>query len=138
MVAEIEIETIKIERIFVDKIFATEFYYVRNMYTDVAKHLYDIAVLYKNEKIQKLLCNKEELLRNIEYKRQEEKVRIGGIEENKDILDFDYFKLDFNDEMLESLKNMQDKYVLNEQYKISINEIKEVLNNIYNRISIYK
>ena len=39
---------------------AAEFYYIRNMYMDTAKHLYDISVLFNNNKIQKLLSNKYE------------------------------------------------------------------------------
>ena len=56
-ISKIEIEIIKLERIFIDKIFATEFYYIRNMYMDVSKHLYDITVLFNSDKIQKLLNN---------------------------------------------------------------------------------
>ena len=93
-ISKIEIEIIKLERMFIDKIFAAEFYYIRNMYMDVSKHLYDISILFCNDKIQKLLENKEELSKLIEYKRQEEKVRIGGIDENTKIKDFSYFKLD--------------------------------------------
>ena len=63
------------------------------MYMDVSKHLYDISILFNNKKIQKLLESKEELSKLIEYKRQEEKVRIGGIDENTQIKDFNYFKL---------------------------------------------
>ena len=70
----------------------------------------------------------------IEYKRQEEKVRIGGIDENTPIKDFNYFKLEFNDELIKEFENMQNKYVLNDKYKININEVKEILKQIYNRI----
>lgn len=37
-VSKIEIEVIKLERMFIDKIFAAEFYYIRQMFTDVSKH----------------------------------------------------------------------------------------------------
>ena len=49
---------------------------------DVAKHLYDISMLFKHDKIQTLLGNKDELIKLIGFKRQEEKLRIGGIDEN--------------------------------------------------------
>ena len=133
-ISEIEIEIIKLERIFIDKIFATEFYYIRNMYMDVSKHLYDITVLFNSDKIQKLLNNKEELSKLIEYKRQEEKVRIGGIDENTPIKDFNYFKLEFNDELIKKFENMQNKYVLNDKYKMTIEEVKNILKEIYNII----
>lgn len=99
-ISKIEIEIIKLERMFIDKVFAAEFYYIRNMYMDVSKHLYDISILYNNEKIQKLLDNKKELLKLIEYKRQEEKVRIGGIGENIQIKDFNYFKMEFSSDLV--------------------------------------
>ena len=51
-ISKIEIEIIKLERMFIDKIFAAEFYYIRNMYMDVSKHLYDITILFNNDKIQ--------------------------------------------------------------------------------------
>ena len=133
-ITKIEIEIIKLERMFIDKIFAEEFYYIRNMYMDTAKHLYDISVLFNNNKIQKLLSNKDELNKIIQYKRQEERVRIGGIDENTKIKDFNYFKLEFSDELIKEFVNMQNKYVLNEKYKIGIDEVKNILKEIYNRI----
>ena len=133
-ISRIEIELIKLERMFVDKIFAAEFYYVRNMYMDVSKHLYDISVLYANSKIQKLLQNKKELSNLIKYKRQEEKVRIGGIDENTKIKDFNYFKLEFSDGLIKEFENMQNKYVLNNKYKLSIDKVKNILKDIYNKI----
>ena len=133
-ISKIEIEIIKLERMFIDKIFAAEFYYIRNMYMDVSKHLYDISILFNNDKIQTLLENKEELSKLIEYKRQEEKVRIGGIHEDTEIKDFNYFKLEFNDELIKEFENMQNKYVLNDKYKVSIDEVKNILKEIYNRI----
>lgn len=133
-ISKIEIEIIKLERMFIDKIFAAEFYYIRNMYMDVSKHLYDISILFNNDKIQKLLENKEELSKLIEYKRQEEKVRIGGIDENTQIKDFNYFKLDFSDELIKEFQNMQNKYVLNDKYKVRIDEVKNILKEIYSKI----
>ena len=133
-ISKIEIEIIKLERMFIDKIFAAEFYYIRNMYMDVSKHLYDISTLFNNDKIQELLENKEELSKLIEYKRQEEKVRIGGIDKNTKIKDFNYFKLEFSNELIKEFENMQNKYVLNYKYKVSIDEVKYILKKIYNRI----
>ena len=133
-VTKIEIEIIKLERMFIDKIFAAEFYYIRNMYTDTAKHLYDISVLFNNDKIQKLLNDKDELNKLIDYKRQEEKVRIGGIDEKTAIKDFSYFKLEFSDSLIREFENMQNKYVLNDKYKFSIDQVKEILNKIHRQM----
>lgn len=133
-VTKIEIEIIKLERMFIDKIFAVEFYYIKNMYTDTAKHLYDISVLFNNDKIQKLLNDKDELNKLIDYKRQEEKVRIGGIDEKTAIKDFSYFKLEFSDSLIREFENMQNKYVLNDKYKFSIDQVKEILNKIHRQM----
>ena len=133
-ITEIEIEIIKLDRMFIDKIFATEFYYIRNMYMDTAKHLYDISVLFNNNKIQKLLNNKDELNKLIQYKRQEENVRIGGIDEKTVIKDFSYFKLEFSDVLIREFENMQNKYVLNDKYKFSIDQVKKVLKEIHRQM----
>lgn len=134
-ITKIEIEIIKLERMFIDKIFAAEFYYIRNMYTDTAKHLYDISVLFNNDKIQKLLNDKDELNKLIDYKRQEEKVRIGGIDGKTAIKNFSYFKLEFSDALIRKFENMQNKYVLNDKYKFSIEQVKEILNKIHRHLA---
>lgn len=133
-ITKIEIEIIKLERMFIDKIFAAEFYYIRNMYMDTVKHLYDISVLFNNDRIQKLLNDKDELNKLIDYKRQEEKVRIGGIDEKTAIKDFSYFKLEFSDVLIREFENMQNKYVLNDKYKFSIVQVKEILNKIHRQM----
>lgn len=74
-VSPIKLNIIKLERMFIDKIFAAEFYFLREMYTDMAKHIYDISVLMDNEGIKSLLKNRELLEKLIGYKREEEKVR---------------------------------------------------------------
>ena len=99
-ICEFNIEIIKLERIFVDKIFAVEFYFERNMYEDVSKHLYDVSIMIKNDNIKEMLKNKQELNKLISYKRKEEESRLGGITSNKEIKDFNYMKLKFNDELI--------------------------------------
>ena len=133
-ISKFDINIIKLERMFIDKIFAAEFYYIRKMYKDVSKHLYDISVLSQNENIEKLLKNKNEMEKLISYKRQEEKIRIGGIDSNTKIKDFNYFKLDFNDELIQEFNNMQYKYVLDDKYKITMDYTKNVISEIYNFI----
>lgn len=133
-VSKIEIEIIKLERMFIDKIFAAEFYYIRDMYMDTAKHIYDISILFYNEKIQNLLNNDEELNKLIKYKRQEEKERIGGIDENTQIKNFNYLKLNFSYSLIKEFENMQNKYVLNDKYKVSIDEVKYILKQLYNKL----
>lgn len=53
------INTIRLERIFADKIFAAEFYYERKMYFDVAKHLYDVSVMFDLKQIQEMIQNQQ-------------------------------------------------------------------------------
>ena len=104
------------------------------MYKDISKHLYDISVLFENDNIKNLLTNKGELNKLIQYKREEESVRIGGINASTKIKDFNYFKLDFSEELVQEFNNMQHKYVLDDKYKININEVKKRLSNIYNYV----
>lgn len=128
---EFEIKIIKLERIFIDKVFAAEFYYERKMYSDVSKHLYDISILMKEGIIQKFLDNKNIVKQMISYKRQEEKVRIGGIKENKKMSDFEYLKCNFNDDLKKAFDNMQRIYVLDDSSKISIEEVINTIKKLY-------
>lgn len=124
---------------FIDKIFAAEFYFIRKEYTDTAKHVYDLCVLINNDKIKELFKNNQELKRLVGYKRKEEKIRTDGVSSDIKIKDFSYLKCNFNDEFIEKFKNMQDKYIISEKYKIDINQIKNVLQNIkekFNNIDI--
>lgn len=127
-IGEFYIKIIKLERIFIDKIFAAEFYYNRGMYDDVSKHLYDISIMIKNNNIKELLKNKEELKKLISYKRKEEKFRIGGILENKKVIDFDYIKLGFNNELINAFDKMQRIYVLDDESRITIEDVKKAIN----------
>jgi len=126
-ISEFEIEIIKLERIFIDKIFAAEFYYERKMYEDVSKHLYDISVMIKNDNIKELLENKNELTKLIGYKRKEEKSRLGGIPEEKEIIDFDYMNSEFNDDLVNAFNKMQRIYVMDNESVITIDDVKETI-----------
>ena len=101
------------------------------MYEDVSKHLYDISILINNEDIKKLLENTNELNKMISYKREEEKNRIGGIDSNKLIKDFEYMKLEFDDELVNAFNKMQKIYVLDDEHIISIEDVKIVVNKLY-------
>lgn len=119
-VKPIEIKIIKLERMFIDKVFAAEFYFTRKEYTDTSKHLYDLCVLINNDKIKELFNNEQELKRLVGYKREEEKIRTDGVKDDIKIKDFSYLKCNFNDEFLDKFKNMQDKYIISEKYKIDM------------------
>ena len=64
-------------------------------------------------------------------------MRIGGIDENTPIKEFNYFKLEFNNELIKEFENMQNKYVLDNKYKMSITKVKNILKEIYNSISVF-
>ena len=126
-VEPIKIKIIKLERMFIDKVFAAEFYYTRKEYTDTSKHIYDLCVLINNVKIKELFNNDRELKRLVEYKREEEKIRTDGVRADIKIKDFSYLECNFNDEFIEKFKNMQEKYIINEKYKIDTYQIKNTL-----------
>lgn len=84
----------------------------------------------KNDDIKKLLNDKDELIRLINYKRKEEKLRIGGIFETKQIKDFDYMKLNFNKKLINAFNKMQSIYVLDKESVISIEDVKYVISKL--------
>lgn len=110
------IQTIKMERIFADKILATEFYYQRGMLFDTAKHLYDLATMLEQERIQRLLDNSEELIRMLAYKRKEENVRIGSDLAQKPFSEFSLFQAGRDDpELRDAFMRMQQIYVFSDE-----------------------
>ena len=127
----------KLERIFTDKIFAAEFYYKRKMYIDLTKHLYDLIILFSTKRIQSFLNNMEEFKEIVKYNREEENYRKGGMDKNIRITDFEIFNLEFNEEILKAFELIQNKYVFKDEYKITIEETKKVLNKIKNKISSF-
>lgn len=129
-ISNFNIEIISLERIFVDKIFAAEFYYLRKQYKDFAKHLYDITILFENDSIKKFLQNKRELKKLISYKRIEEEIRIGGIDKNTRITDFKYLNEEFDISIINAFEIMQNTYVFDDKYKVSIKRLKNVIYNL--------
>lgn len=134
-VEPINIKIIKLERMFVDKVFAAEFYYTRKEYTDTAKHIYDLCVLINNDKISELFKNEKELKKLVEYKRKEEKIRTDGVSDNIKIKDFSYLNCNFNSDFIEKFNKMQDKYIINEKYKIDMNKIRNTLQSLKEKYS---
>jgi predicted nucleotidyltransferase component of viral defense system len=123
-ISAFNIETIKLERIFIDKVFVAEFYFLRKMYFDMAKHLYDIVVLLKYERIQEALHNKELLGYLIDLKRREESQRIGSDLDKKPIGQFSYLHDGVEDEeLIKQFTQMQRIYVFNDEYLIPVEEL---------------
>jgi predicted nucleotidyltransferase component of viral defense system len=125
------IETILLERIFIDKVFATEFYYLREDYFDVAKHLYDIAVLLKNDKVMSMRLDDEMLKRMIDYKRKEEQMRVGSELDRKSIGEFSFLKTGYNDaNLMKEFLRMQAIYVFQEEHILSLEVLKQSISEI--------
>lgn len=121
-VHEFEIETITFERTFIDKLFAMEHYINIESYFDVAKHAYDICVLFKNERIKEFLNNKESLAKMINLQREEEKSRYGGIDESIPISSFKAFNIN-NKAFIEAFSLMQKIYVLNDNEVLQLDDV---------------
>lgn len=127
-----EIKTIKMERIFADKILAAEFYYQRQMLFDVAKHLYDLTLMMKTERISALLSHQDELLKMLEYKRREEQNRIGSDLAQKLFADFLLFKALENDPKLRiTFSEMQRIYVFKDVDIIPFSEVIKQMSKLY-------
>lgn len=127
-VAPFEIETISLERIFIDKVFAAQFYFEREEFSDVAKHVYDLTVLLGDEKIKVFLKNKKRILEMVALKRKEELNRKGGIDANKKIIDFEYLKgLQDNRAFSDKFSDMQKIYVFNKRDILSETEAFEAI-----------
>ena len=133
-IAPFEIKVQKLERIFIDKLFAAELYFEKEMYMDLSKHLYDMTILFKTKRIQKFFNNKEEYVKIVEYKREEEIYRKSGVDKNIQIKNFSYFNTEYDEELLKAFKLMQDKYIFKDEYRITIEEAKKVLKEIKDKI----
>lgn len=126
--------TISLERIFIDKIFVSEFYFIREMFIDFSKHIYDIAIMCSLDKICDLLNNDKKLVELILYKREEENNRFGGVSSTLEIKDFNYLKnSDFylSSKFKNSLNTIHNVYVFDEKDKIDIKQIQSVLKMLY-------
>lgn len=129
-----KIATISLERIFIDKVFASEFYYVRNKFLDLSKHIYDITIMCSLKKICNLLKNSTELCKLIEFKKEEESRRYGGISKDLEVKDFRYLnEISFfsSEQFHKSLSIIHDIYVFDEKDQISVEEIQEKLNYLH-------
>jgi predicted nucleotidyltransferase component of viral defense system len=110
------IKTIRLERIFADKIFAAEFYYEREMYFDVAKHIYDVGVMLDLQSIQDMIGNPGLFLEMSEYKRLEETRRAGSDLADRKFSDFKIFRsMSDNTALKGAYQNMQKNYVFSEK-----------------------
>ncbi len=130
--------TQKLERIFVDKIFASEFYFERKLYFDVAKHVYDIAILLENEIILDLIRDKEVFQQMVGYKRKEERERLGGVLEEMMMRKFAYLsELEEDMEFAKSFELMQRTYVLDDKDQISFDSAISALKRVKEILTVF-
>lgn len=127
------VNTIKLERIFADKIFAAEFYYIRNMLFDTAKHVFDLAVMMNLPKIQTMLLQPDSFKIMLSYKRIEERERIGSDLAEKPFADFKVFDAMCSNIKLQSIfSQMQKIYVFQEEDMLSFAVAQQRLSKLYN------
>ena len=125
-----DIKVQKLERIFIDKLFAAEFYFEKNMYIDLTKHLYDITILLQTKRIKNFLKNIEEIKQIEGYKREEEIYRKGGVESKIKMQNFGYFNMQLSNELNEAFEFMQNKYIFDNKNKISLKDVQIALKRI--------
>lgn len=134
---EFEIGTISLKRIFIDKIFASQFYYEREKYNDLAKHIYDITILMDNDLIRNFIEKTEEVRYISSLKRIEEKVRLGGVSNDLKVIDFKLFNGLIDDsKFIEALNYIHQIYVFNDQDNVSLERVNAAINILKKYIDI--
>jgi hypothetical protein len=122
------INTIRFERIFVDKVFASEFYYQRQEYFDVSKHIYDLAVMVRLDAIKVLLADTIMMTEMMAFKRREERERIGSGLSDKPVSKFELFKgVSDNKSLRDRYISMQDIYIFDDSDKMDFDDVTESL-----------
>lgn len=126
------VDTMTLERIFSDKVFAAESYYVRNRYEDVAKHMYDVAIMLQLPAIQKWLEDSETAYNTLIPRWEEEKRRLDSILDDKPFSDYTLFNACTGDEALKKgFDKMQRIYVYQEKYLLEYSWVCEQWQSIY-------
>lgn len=125
------VNTICLERIFADKILAAEFYYQREAYLDVAKHIFDLSVMMQMPKIQAMLADENTFVQMLSYKRMEERERIGSDLAEKPFSEFQLFAtMGWNPQLREQFERMQRIYVFDERDVQSFDTVVGQLNSL--------
>lgn len=127
-VTPFNINTITFERIFIDKLFAAEHYIREKKYLDLGKHLYDLTVLLKNDRVKNFINNKNALFEMIILQRKEEKSRYGGISEDITLEQFEVFNCLNNDDVIRAIDYVHNVYVFDKEDILDITEINDAIN----------
>ena len=122
-VSPFNIQTITMERIFVDKLFAAEAYVrkssVEHRAFEAAKHIYDLAVLSHNPKIELLMADPAQMEHLLDIRLEEESGRLDGIP-GVAPSEFTFFQsAKDNTDVQRAYETMQNQYVLREQDRIA-------------------
>ena len=122
-VSPFNIQTITMERIFVDKLFAAEAYVrkssVEHRAFEAAKHIYDLAVLSHNPKIELLMVDPAQMEHLLDIRLEEEAGRLDGIP-GVAPSEFTFFRsAKDNADVQRAYETMQNQYVLRDQDRIA-------------------
>jgi len=127
-----KIKTITLERIFADKIFAAELCLRHELYFDSAKHIYDLAVLFRQEQILLFVANQKEFLRIIKLKRKEEAAWRGSDLSNRPFNEFMLSgKISENINLKEAFESMQEIYIFNQKDRLDFDDVSNCINMLF-------
>ena len=130
-VSPFNIQTITMERIFVDKLFAAEAYVrkssVEHRAFEAAKHIYDLAVLSHNPKIELLMADPAQMEHLLDIRLEEEAGRLDGIP-GVAPSEFTFFRsAKDNTDVQRAYETMQNQYVLREHDRITFSHATQEL-----------
>lgn len=137
-VAPFKIKTITLERAFVDKLFAAEAYTRKSADAhrafEAAKHLYDLAVMAKLPRIQRLFRSAEQLKHLLDIRMEEESNRLDGIPGVKP-QEFNFFTdIASNTDVRKAYDVMQRQYVLRAADRIPFEDAVAAMQHIRQRL----
>lgn len=137
-VAPFSVMTITMERIFIDKLFAAEAYVRRSSEPqrafEAAKHIYDLAVMLHQPKIQRLLCDEGKIKSLLDIRMEEEAGRLDGIPGVKPTSFAFFDSATDNDAVRKAYSIMQAQYVLRPADRIEYDEAMTALREIHVRL----
>ena len=137
-VAPFSLMTITMERIFVDKLFAAEAYVRKasepHRAFEAAKHIYDLAVMLRQPKIQQLMSDERQMKTLLDIRTEEETGRLDGIPGVKPS-EFTFFDdAAGNEAVRKAYTVMQAQYVLRREDRIGFDDAADALREIRDRL----
>lgn len=126
-ISSFPIRTISLERMYIDKLFAAEGYLRRSedpaKAIEAAKHIYDLSVLEKNERIVKFLSDSKKMKKLLDIQMAEEQERHGGVGGVLPI-EFTFFsKIQTTKNIHIGYNSMLERYVFDSKYKFPLKDI---------------